>query len=186
VARSPPGFIFNQIEDSGDAEDGIRELAIRERDEKIRMLQTENSLLKSRIDQETKKTEISKKKQLEFLNLELSCSICYEVFVQPVRLPCLHIFCQTCILQNEKTRKTCPLCRISYIFGRTDLLLLSCIKIIIESAFSENEKSERDELVTARQDSAFSVTDLDSDSGSDASSLSDDMISYSESDEFTQ
>ena len=133
------------------ARDCLHRNPLHYRDEQIRMLQKENLLLKSRISQETEKTKISKKKQLGFLNSQLSCSICYEVFVWPVRLPCQHIFCTTCILQNEQTRKTCPLCRSSYLFGRTDLYLFFCIEVIIKSTFNYNEKTKRKELVDARE-----------------------------------
>ena len=129
-----------------------------ERDEKIEILEKRILLLEAQIRQETKKIEISKKKQLGFLYSELSCSICFEVFVSPVRLPCLHTFCLTCVLQNQQ--KQCPLCRVMYIFGpgtrtnhpRIDLLLICCIEFIIEFAYNQNEKIERDKLEAERED----------------------------------
>ena len=110
-----------------------------------------NMALESQIRQETEKTEILKKKQLDLLFSELSCCICYKVFVRPVRLPCLHTFCQTCVLDFEQIKKECPLCGATYFFRRNDFLLEDCIKIIIEFAYTQNEKIKRAELVAARE-----------------------------------
>ena len=93
-----------------------------------------------------------KKKMLDLLDSELSCCICYEVFVEPVRLPCLHAFCEACVLQNEENQTKCPLCRATYTVGRKDTLLAGCIQNIIESAYNPNEMTKRDELVAARKD----------------------------------
>ena len=92
------------------------------------------------------------KKLLDLLDSELSCSICYEVFVEPVRLPCLHAFCKGCILQMEEIKRKCPLCRATYKLRGKDTLLAGCIQKIIESAYNENEMNKRDELVAARKD----------------------------------
>ena len=75
-----------------------------------------------------------------------------EVFVEPVRLPCLHAFCKACILQNEEIQTKCPLCRVMYTFGRKDTILTGCIQNIIESAYNQNEMTRTDELVAARKD----------------------------------
>ena len=93
-----------------------------------------------------------KKKLLDLLDSELSCSICYEVFVEPVRLPSLHAFCKACILQMEKIKRKCPLCRATYKLRLKDTLLAGCIQNINESAYNENEMTKRDELVAARKD----------------------------------
>ncbi|XP_056154900.1 calponin homology domain-containing protein DDB_G0272472-like [Lampris incognitus] len=41
----------------------------------------------------------------------LLCSICLDVFLQPVSLWCGHSFCRTCIKAHFQRRQTCPLCR---------------------------------------------------------------------------
>ena len=41
-----------------------------------------------------------------------TCSICLEIFDQPVGISCRHVFCLTCIRQHLTSgRGTCPLCR---------------------------------------------------------------------------
>jgi len=44
----------------------------------------------------------------------LKCSICVEPFVNPLRSPCGHVFCKTCIehhISNESSNSACPICR---------------------------------------------------------------------------
>jgi len=96
--------------------------------------------------------KILRKKPIPFLNSELSCSICSEVFVKPVRLQCLHTFCQTCILQHLRNQRDCPLCGVKYKSTyRLDTLLLRCIENLIESAYTQTEKNKRDKLVASRE-----------------------------------
>src|SRR5690606_13996460 len=39
---------------------------------------------------------------------ELLCPICMELFVKPVSPPCIHTFCERCLIKRDQ--KTCPLC----------------------------------------------------------------------------
>jgi len=126
------------------------------KDQEIEILKHKISLLESQFRQDTEaklqKLETSRKKQIDFLGSELSCSICFEVFVKPVRLPCLHPFCQTCILQNRKNKRVCPLCRAKYTsVGRLDTYLARCIENLIEFSYTRSEKTERAKLVAARE-----------------------------------
>ena len=93
-----------------------------------------------------------KKKMLDLLDSELSCSMCYEVFVEPVRLPCLHAFCYACVLQIEENQTKCPLCGATYKVGRKDTLLAGIVQNIIESVYNQNEMTKRDELVAVHKD----------------------------------
>ncbi|XP_067227454.1 uncharacterized protein [Chanodichthys erythropterus] len=43
------------------------------------------------------------------LNEELQCSICMEVFTDPVTTPCGHNFCRTCLTNNQTC--FCPFCK---------------------------------------------------------------------------
>ena len=40
-----------------------------------------------------------------------SCPICMETVKHPTKLPCDHVFCETCIAQWLETNQTCPVCR---------------------------------------------------------------------------
>ncbi|XP_078092353.1 E3 ubiquitin-protein ligase TRIM39-like isoform X2 [Mustelus asterias] len=51
--------------------------------------------------------------------VELTCSVCMGLYQEPVRLPCEHSFCSTCIQQvfatvEEGEDYRCPICRESY------------------------------------------------------------------------
>ena len=40
-----------------------------------------------------------------------NCAICFQDFVNPLKLQCTHIFCEGCISNWLQEQKTCPLCR---------------------------------------------------------------------------
>nr|XP_020465878.1 zinc-binding protein A33-like [Monopterus albus] len=50
---------------------------------------------------------------LSLLEEELSCTICCEIFKDPVVLKCSHSFCQACLQQfwSKKAKCECPICR---------------------------------------------------------------------------
>lgn len=57
-------------------------------------------------------------KPVEQLTYELSCPICFQLYSDPVNLPCGHNYCRACIWmtvdtvsKNEKTLPRCPECR---------------------------------------------------------------------------
>ncbi|KAF3700073.1 Tripartite motif-containing protein 35 Hemopoietic lineage switch protein 5 [Channa argus] len=48
------------------------------------------------------------------LEEELTCTVCYEIFKDPVVLKCSHSFCQLCLQQfwnKKKAKRECPICR---------------------------------------------------------------------------
>ncbi|GAA6222709.1 E3 ubiquitin-protein ligase TRIM39-like [Lates japonicus] len=47
---------------------------------------------------------------------QFSCSICLEVFVEPVSTPCGHSFCKACLqgYWNHSKKFSCPMCKKSY------------------------------------------------------------------------
>ncbi|XP_038632794.1 E3 ubiquitin/ISG15 ligase TRIM25-like isoform X1 [Scyliorhinus canicula] len=51
------------------------------------------------------------------LEQQLSCSICLEVFSNPVNLPCGHTFCLDCIQKNwdQNSLAVCPQCRAAFV-----------------------------------------------------------------------
>ncbi|XP_061112339.1 zinc-binding protein A33-like [Conger conger] len=44
---------------------------------------------------------------------ELCCSVCFDIFKEPVVLKCSHSFCRVCLQQywEEKSSRECPICR---------------------------------------------------------------------------
>lgn len=45
------------------------------------------------------------------LRLDLTCSMCFAIYCDPVLLPCSHSFCRACLEANRRFTKKCPLCR---------------------------------------------------------------------------
>lgn len=47
---------------------------------------------------------------------QFTCSICLEVFVEPVSTPCGHSFCKACLqgYWNHSKKFQCPMCKKSY------------------------------------------------------------------------
>lgn len=39
------------------------------------------------------------------------CPICLQPLLQPVKIPCGHVFCYLCIKGSASHRRRCPLCR---------------------------------------------------------------------------
>ena len=64
--------------------------------------------------------EFTNKERRKFVCMEnvskfLFCSICDEIFRNPVRLKsCGHTYCLSCILQWSKHNLNCPLCRVNF------------------------------------------------------------------------
>ena len=54
-----------------------------------------------------------KKTKMNFLKItDAFCYICRGVLIEPVTLPCLHVFCKLCFEQSMlETSHSCPLCR---------------------------------------------------------------------------
>ena len=92
------------------------------------------------------KLQILKTLQLDLIK-DLTCSICFEVFVKPVKLPCQHTFCKACFLQWEQNKMNCPYCRAKYEKRPgEDALLASFIEKLLVSTYTDDENKQRDEL----------------------------------------
>ncbi|KAK2721945.1 hypothetical protein QYM36_002494 [Artemia franciscana] len=92
-----------------------------------------------------KERDILKKVLLNTFESHLSCSICSEVLIKPVKLPCMHRFCKTCIFQREWNQKDCPICRAKYeTVSLEDTLLVGCIEELIGSTYTNNEKKKKE------------------------------------------
>lgn len=64
---------------------------------------------------------------------QVHCSICLDVFTDPVSIPCGHNFCQGCILGYWKTSPLyqCPMCKKSF-YKRPDISINTVLKEIAE------------------------------------------------------
>nr|XP_006001102.2 PREDICTED: E3 ubiquitin-protein ligase TRIM39-like [Latimeria chalumnae] len=73
---------------------------------------------------------------------EMNCSICQELFKDPVTLRCGHNFCRECVCEywKEKTSQSCPICRADSAI--TDLITNHTLRNIIETYKKEGKKSK--------------------------------------------
>uniref|UniRef100_A0AAY4CXS0 Uncharacterized protein n=2 Tax=Denticeps clupeoides TaxID=299321 RepID=A0AAY4CXS0_9TELE len=66
---------------------------------------------------------------------QFMCSICLEVFVEPVSTPCGHTFCKACLqgYWNNSKKFLCPMCKKSY--SRRPELSVNCVLADIAAHF---------------------------------------------------
>ncbi|KAG7492505.1 hypothetical protein MATL_G00015280 [Megalops atlanticus] len=76
-----------------------------------------------------------------FLEEELCCSVCCEIFKNPVVLGCSHSFCRVCLQQcwEGKSSQECPFCRRKSLIEPLRNLAL---KNIVESYLKQKTESE--------------------------------------------
>ncbi|KAF4114373.1 E3 ubiquitin-protein ligase TRIM39-like [Onychostoma macrolepis] len=67
------------------------------------------------------------------LTKELKCSICLDVFIDPVSTPCGHNFCKTCLNKCWENRQTCkcPYCKETF-KQRPDLKINTTLREIVD------------------------------------------------------
>ncbi|XP_051955503.1 E3 ubiquitin-protein ligase TRIM39-like isoform X5 [Xyrauchen texanus] len=67
------------------------------------------------------------------LNEELQCSICLDVFTDPVTTPCGHNFCKTCLNECWKNTQncSCPLCKETF-SKRPDLKINTTLRELVQ------------------------------------------------------
>ncbi|XP_064177050.1 zinc-binding protein A33-like [Anguilla rostrata] len=77
-----------------------------------------------------------------FLEEELCCSVCYEIFKDPVVLECSHSFCRLCLQQcwGENSPLECPICRSMSSTGHPPVSL--ALKNIVESYLKQKTECE--------------------------------------------
>ncbi|KAG7492486.1 hypothetical protein MATL_G00015150 [Megalops atlanticus] len=76
------------------------------------------------------------------LGEELCCSVCCEIFKDPVVLGCSHSFCRVCLQRcwEEKSSRECPICRRK---SSKEILPVNLVlKNIVESYLQETAESE--------------------------------------------
>jgi len=45
---------------------------------------------------------------------QCSCWVCFEIFIDPITLPCSHTICKECALKVHKKNPSCPFCRRAF------------------------------------------------------------------------
>uniref|UniRef100_A0A673IPK3 Zinc-binding protein A33-like n=1 Tax=Sinocyclocheilus rhinocerous TaxID=307959 RepID=A0A673IPK3_9TELE len=81
------------------------------------------------------------------LNEELKCSICLDVFTDPVSTPCGHNFCRTCLNKCWTNTQTCfcPLCKRKF-RKRPDLKINTTFRELLK--VTECDEDTDDEFIT--------------------------------------
>ncbi|XP_036400944.1 tripartite motif-containing protein 35-like [Megalops cyprinoides] len=81
---------------------------------------------------------------------ELCCSVCFEIFKDPVLLKCSHSFCRVCLQQcwEEKRSRECPICRRKSSMEEPPVNL--ALKNIVEFYLQQKTGSEAAEKSEAR------------------------------------
>uniref|UniRef100_A0A3B3HZ46 Si:dkey-46i9.6 n=1 Tax=Oryzias latipes TaxID=8090 RepID=A0A3B3HZ46_ORYLA len=80
---------------------------------------------------------------------QVHCSICLDVFTNPVSIPCGHNFCQNCILGYWKTSPLyqCPMCKKSF-YKRPDISVNTVLREIAEQFKQIRVKSMEEKAST--------------------------------------
>merc|ERR1712142_1369799 len=80
---------------------------------------------------------------LELVKTQFTCSICYEVMVEPSSIDCGHTFCAYCITKWMKKKASCPLCRTDIKQNTQCKLLEEYLDKIYNQFADEKEKLQR-------------------------------------------
>ena len=89
----------------------------------------------------------------EFMEGQLQCAICSEIFVFPAVISCGHSFCDECIhgwRQKKQGSCSCPICRADIILVSPNQALESFIEKFVENYFPEEAKRARADLLKER------------------------------------
>ncbi|XP_016356840.1 E3 ubiquitin-protein ligase TRIM39-like [Sinocyclocheilus anshuiensis] len=81
------------------------------------------------------------------LSNELQCSICLDVFTDPVSAPCGHNFCKSCLNQcwNNSQTYNCPLCKETF-SKRPDLKINTALRQVVQH-FKEKSGLSKSEVL---------------------------------------
>lgn len=85
------------------------------------------------------------------LNEELQCSICLDVFTDPVTTPCGHNFCRTCLDQYWTNTHTCccPICKEKF-SKQPDLKVNIALREVVEHLKQESRPAESEQTMEDR------------------------------------
>ncbi|KAI1902405.1 hypothetical protein AGOR_G00044420 [Albula goreensis] len=81
---------------------------------------------------------------------ELCCSVCCDIFKEPVVLECTHSFCRTCLQRcwKGKSSRECPICRRKSSMSDPPVSLV--LKNIVEAYLKQKGESEAEQKSEAR------------------------------------
>uniref|UniRef100_A0A672T5K1 E3 ubiquitin-protein ligase TRIM39-like n=1 Tax=Sinocyclocheilus grahami TaxID=75366 RepID=A0A672T5K1_SINGR len=88
------------------------------------------------------------------LTEELQCSVCLDVFTNPVTTPCGHNFCKSCLNQcwDKSEDCSCPFCKETF-SKRPDLKINTALRQVVQH-FKEKSGAELLEKMEAKQKAA--------------------------------
>ncbi|XP_036402509.1 tripartite motif-containing protein 35-like [Megalops cyprinoides] len=91
--------------------------------------------------------------KVSFLEEELCCSVCLDIFKDPVVLKCSHSFCRVCLQQcwEEKSSQECPICKRKA--SMNPLLPNLVLKNIVESYLKQKAESKVGQKTEAAEES---------------------------------
>jgi len=89
----------------------------------------------------------------EFLDGQLQCSICNEIYVYSSVISCGHTFCEDCIegWKKKQPNTTCPICRSDIIITCSNQVMDSFIEKFVDNFFPDDAKKARNELIADRK-----------------------------------
>ena len=100
-------------------------------------------------------------------NDELSCTVCNEVFISPMTLPCGHVFCKFCLMKWKQSCHSrpfdCPNCRQKV--GREKLTPSFCLENLIASWTKElgpDMLAARNKSIKEREGNKYNTFIIDS------------------------
>uniref|UniRef100_A0A3Q2CPZ2 Nuclear factor 7, brain-like n=1 Tax=Cyprinodon variegatus TaxID=28743 RepID=A0A3Q2CPZ2_CYPVA len=93
------------------------------------------------------------------LSEDLTCSVCQNIFTDPVILSCGHSFCRECITLSLKSLNQCPQCRTTVPTDRMDFTTNHILKSLSEKAKQDKESGKHSEVRGTCLLKLFCVTD---------------------------
>uniref|UniRef100_H2ZV94 Uncharacterized protein n=1 Tax=Latimeria chalumnae TaxID=7897 RepID=H2ZV94_LATCH len=82
---------------------------------------------------------------------DITCSVCQELFQDPVTLRCGHNFCRKCVCEywKEKTSQSCPICRADSAIS--DLITNHTLRNIVDTYKKEGKKPKEESKPVCNQ-----------------------------------
>ena len=86
----------------------------------------------------------------------VTCWICFELFRDPVTLPCSHSFCRECAVGLSKQNSLCAFCRQSFSLPLPESsMILKALVTTFQNQKMKQQQSKLKDLMLIEQDSVF-------------------------------